>query len=211
MKTLIHEEVYRGEKVLKRMAEQPFVICGAGAVGSNLVDNMVRQGFAKFTVIDFDRVDDHNRHTQIWTKRDLGQLKVTVLKNAMYNTREIVINAIAQKLEVHNITKLLPKGSVVVDGFDNVPSRRLVTQYCKANKIDCLHVGLSQDYAEVIWNESYRVPGESSGPDVCEYPLARNTILMASTVASEVLVRFVATGVKESYEITLGDFKILKV
>jgi molybdopterin-synthase adenylyltransferase len=208
VKTLAHEEAFRGPTLLKKMSEQPFVICGCGAVGSNLVDNMVRQGFDKITVIDFDRVEDHNRHTQIWTKRDLGQLKAVVLKNAMFNVRGVTIQAETQRLEATNIKKFLSKGSIVVDGFDNSASRRLVTEHCQVNKIDCLHVGLSEDSAEVIWNESYRVPRDV-GTDVCEYPLSRNNIMLAITVATDVLIRFLAKGKKENYDLTLGDFKIL--
>jgi len=74
--------------------------------------------------------------------------------------------------------------------------------------VDCLHVGLAKDYAEVIWNESYRVPRDTTGPDVCEYPMARNIIMLAATVATEVIIRYAVTKQKKGYVITLGDFKI---
>jgi hypothetical protein len=62
--------------------------------------------------------------------------------------------------------------------------------------------------AEVTWNEVYRVPTNVKGMDVCEYPLARNIVMLAVTVATEVLIRYVDTGRKESYIITLGDLKV---
>ena len=208
MKTLAHEESYRGPKTLKKMAEQPVTICGCGAVGSNLVDNMVRQGFENLTVIDFDRIEEHNRHTQIYTKRDVGQLKTSILKNMMYLARDVKIQDKPVKLDESNVAKLLIKGSIVVDGFDNVESRGLVTRHCRNNGIDCLHVGLAPDFAEVVWNEIYIVPKKPTGPDVCEYPLARNTVMIAAAVATDVLIRFLTSNVKESYEITLGDLRI---
>ncbi len=35
-------------------------ICGTGALGSHLADNLVRQGARKLAVIDCDRVEQHN-------------------------------------------------------------------------------------------------------------------------------------------------------
>jgi len=208
LNTLIHEEKFRGQKLLQKMAEQPFIVCGVGAVGSNLVETMVRQGFKKFTVIDFDRVDDHNRHTQIYGRRDVGQLKVNAVKTRIFDLMGVTIESISKKLEANNIKKLLSAGSIVVDGFDNSDSRRLVAEHCRMNKIHCLHVGLYKDCAEIHWNEGYRIPDPVKGMDVCEYPLARNIILMAITVAAEVIIRYLDKGVAENYVITLEDMKI---
>ncbi len=44
--------------------------------------------------------------------------------------------------------------------------------------------------------------------DVCDYPLARNLILLTVAVASEVLVRFVLTESRTDWTVTLGDFAI---
>ena len=208
MNTLIHEEKFRGKTLLQKMSEQEFIICGVGAIGSNLVENMVRQGFKKFTVIDFDRVDDHNRHTQAYSRRDIGQLKVNALKTKIYDLMGISIETVSSKLEICNVKKLLKSGAIVVDGFDNPEGRKLVTDYCHTNKITCLHAGLYKDCAEVHWNAGYRVPDPVKGLDVCEYPLARNIILMAITVATEVIIRYLDKGVMENYYITLGDMKI---
>ena len=73
----------------------------------------------------------------------------------------------------------------------------------------CLHVGLAGDYAEVIWNTLYRVPSPSND-DVCDYPLARNLVTLATSVACEVIIAFAIKGLEESYTITLGDFAVKK-
>jgi len=207
--TFLHEKIYRGESFFKRIAEQSILVCGCGAIGSNLLDNMVRQGFTKVSVIDFDRIEDHNRNTQLWGKRDSGQPKVKMIKNKIYMDMGVDVVPYDLRLTDETISKVFKdhKRSIVVDGFDNTESRKLVTEYCKLQSIECLHVGLSSDYAEVIWNERYRVP-KASGEDVCEYPMARNIILLAVAVATEVIIRFIAEGIKENYTITLGDFKI---
>jgi len=208
MNILIHEEKYRGLPLLKKMAEQDFTICGVGAIGSNLVENMTRQGFKKFTVIDMDRVEDHNRPTQAYGRRDVGQLKVSALKSKIYDQMGINIETNSKKLEESTIKKSFVKGSIVIDGFDNAESRKLVTEYCKTNGFTCLHAGLYKDYAEIHWNENYRIPAPVKGLDVCEYPLARNVILMTVAIVTEVLIHFLDTGLKDNYAITLKDMHI---
>ena len=68
----------------------------------------------------------------------------------------------------------------------------------------------SADYAEVIWDERYRVPRDVGG-DVCDYPLARNLVLLAVTVASEAALRFAATGAKPDWSATLADLAVLPI
>lgn len=170
MNILIHEEKFRGEKLLKKMAEQSFIICGAGAIGSNLINNMVRQGFNKFSVIDYDRVDSHNVSTQLYDRKDTGQLKVCALKFKIFNAVGVDILAIPKKIEQSNVEKLLKGDAIIVDGFDNSESRKLITEYAIAQKRACLHVGMYQSYAEIVWNQFYRVPNPVKGLDVCEYP-----------------------------------------
>lgn len=211
MNTLIHEEKYRGDGLLKKMAEQELIVCGAGALGSNIVENMARQGFKKFTVIDFDRVDDHNRHTQAYDRRDVGQLKVAALKSKIFNIMGFSITDIAKKLEESNLKKYLKKDSLIIDGFDNSESRGLITKYCLENDILCLHAGLYKDYAEIRWNPVYRVPAPVKGLDVCEYPLARNIVMMASIVTIEIIINYLELGVFNNFEITLKDMTISNI
>lgn len=210
METLAHETEYRGQDLMSKMARQRITMCGAGALGSNMAENLLRQGFKSMSVIDFDRVEDHNRHTQIYGVRDIGQLKITALRNYLYNATQIPIQPIAKKMEESNIRKMFLNDSLVIDTFDNVESRGLVTRYCKENSIDCLHVGMYEAYAEVCWNEDYRIPDEVKGRDICEYPLARNIILLAVAVASEAIINYLDAGKKDNYDITLGDKKIIK-
>ena len=44
--------------------------------------------------------------------------------------------------------------------------------------------------------------------DVCDYPLARNLVMMTVAIASEVVIRFIAKGEAQSLTITLDDFAV---
>lgn len=211
MDTLKHEELYRTKKVLEKMAKIDITICGIGAIGSNLIDNMIRQGFKSITAIDKDRIELHNTHTQIWTTRDVGQLKANIMRNHAFMVSNEAILTHSKELTTSNITKYLSQTDIVIDSFDNIPSRKLVADFCKTKNLVCLHIGLAKDYAEVIWDDKYRIPDETDTMDVCEYPLARNIILLAISVATEILIKYVTERIKDSYIITLSDLKIEQI
>jgi molybdopterin/thiamine biosynthesis adenylyltransferase len=202
-----HEQLYRGADLLTRLAGARLTLCGAGALGSHLADNLVRQGLGSLKVIDRDRVEQHNVSTQLYGESDVGAWKVDVLRNRLFRAAGIEIEAVNRELTERTARGLLKDSGLVVDTFDNSASRRLVQEQCRALGLPCLHVGLFADYAEVIWDEHYRVPGDASG-DVCDYPLARNLVLLAVAVASETLVRFVGDGTRQNWSATLRDFAV---
>jgi molybdopterin/thiamine biosynthesis adenylyltransferase len=202
-----HEAIYRGADSVAKLAGTPLILCGAGALGSHLADNLARQGFARLRVIDRDRVEEHNVGTQLYGESEVGAWKVEVLRNRLFRAAGVEIEAVARELTARNARSLLRGPGVLVDTFDNSASRRLVQEQARALGAPCLHVGLFADYAEVIWDEQYRVPGDAGG-DVCDYPLARNLVLLAVAVASETLIRFVLEGTRASWSATLRDIAV---
>ena len=206
-RTLLHEEIYRGAEKVGRLAEPLVAVCGAGAIGSHLCDNLARQGFRRLRVIDRDRVEQHNVSTQIYGLAEVGGKKADVLRSRLFRGAEIEIDAVSKEMTEGNARSLLKGSGIVVDTFDNSASRRLVQDQCRASGLACLHVGLYADYCEIVWDEVYRVPQDVAG-DVCEYPLARNLVLLAVAIASETLVRYVLEGVRESRSATLLDYAV---
>jgi molybdopterin-synthase adenylyltransferase len=205
---LLHEELYRGADKLAKLRDIQIVLCGAGALGSNLADNLARQGFAKLRVIDHDRVEEHNVGTQLYGESEVGVWKVEALRNRLFRACGVEMEPVRKELNAANAKALLKDAGIVVDTFDNSASRALVQQRVReANLPACLHVGLFEDYCEVVWDEAYRVPKDVAG-DVCEYPLARNLVLLAVAVASETLVEYVLEGARRQWSATLRDMVI---
>jgi len=205
-----HEEIYRGSDLVKKLAARQLVICGCGAIGSNLIDTLIRQGFSRIRVIDMDRVDTHNLNTQAYEEADVGALKVAATQNRAFRTVGVELDIESKELTAANIKKLLKGADLVIDGFDNNKSRRLVQDFCRKNGIPCLHAGLSADYGEVVWDEVYTVPQDTDG-DVCDYPLARNLVMMVVAVAAEEILDFClkVPPRKLSSAVTLGDLRIV--
>ena len=204
---LTHEQLYRTNQTMQRIAGLPVTICGGGALGANLTENLARQGFSRLRVIDRDRVEERNLSTQPFYRTDVGAFKAKILANALYRALGVKIESQTEELTPGNAPKLLAGSGLVVDAFDNSRSRQAVKDACLAANLPCLHVGLAGDYAEVVWNEQYRVPSDAND-DVCDYPLARNLVGLAVAVASECVVAFAARSEQNSYTITLADLAV---
>jgi len=182
MPSYYHERLYRSAELMAKLRTFPITLCGAGAVGSNLAENLARTGFTTLKIIDYDRIEERNLSTQPFYRADIGAHKTTILANTLYR-------------------------AFIIDGFDNSTARAAVSKYCKSANLPCLHVGLASDYAEIIWNDEYRVPSATQD-DVCDYPLARNLVLLTVAIASEVIIAFIKEGTQRSLTVTLQDFAV---
>lgn len=207
MSLFLHEQLHRGDDLMARLAETRIALCGAGALGANIAESLARAGCLRLDVIDFDRVEEHNLSTQPYQRADVGSPKARILATNLYRSVGADVQAETRRLDEHNVRKLLRGRDLVIDAFDNSGSRRLVTDFCRDQQIPCLHAGLASAYAEVIWNEIYQVPSDAQD-DVCDYPLARNLVMLTVSVACEVALTFLAGGEKRSYTVTLDDLSI---
>jgi molybdopterin/thiamine biosynthesis adenylyltransferase len=204
---LHRESLYRGSERLARLATVPLCVCGAGALGSLLADNLARQGVWPRRVIDRNRVEEQNVGTQFYGESDVGAWKVHVLRNRLFRALGVEIDAVSRELNERNARTLLKGAGLILDTFDNSQGRRLVQDHSRALDIPCLHVALVADQAEVIWDEGYRAARDGAG-DACDYPLARNLVVMAVALASEAVIRFLLDGTRGDWSATLHDFAI---
>lgn len=207
MSIFFHEQLYRSSQSMTQIRDYPITICGAGALGANITENFARSGFGKLKVIDRDRIEERNLSTQPYYRSDVGAFKVKILANSLYRAIGVQIEAQTKQLTVVNVQQLLKGSALVIDAFDNSVARQTIKDYCAAANLPCLHVGLAGDYAEVIWNEVYRVPSNAND-DVCDYPLARNLVMLTVAIACEVAVTFITTGEPRNFTVTLKDLAV---
>lgn len=207
---LLHEEIYRGVEAVASLAKSKVVICGAGALGSNLAETLVRQGLRDLRVIDFDRVETHNLNTQCYDMSDIGQLKTLALKNRLFRAMQVEIEAESKRFESKTARKSLKGADLVVDTFDNNESRQLVQDRCRQAELPCLHAGLNGEYGQVVWDAEYMVPTDELEGDACDYPLARNLAVLVASIAAEEVVEFFvqAEPRRQCWSLTLRDLKI---
>src|SRR5690554_7434317 len=58
-------------------------LVGVGAIGSNILNQLVRLGFSNIHIYDFDIVNQHNITNQLYTQEDIGKFKVDAIKEHM--------------------------------------------------------------------------------------------------------------------------------
>jgi molybdopterin/thiamine biosynthesis adenylyltransferase len=207
MSIFFHEQLYRTDAVMAKLKNYPVTVCGAGALGANIAENLVRSGFDKLQIIDRDWVEERNLSTQPYYRSDIGAWKARILANNLYRAIGSKVDAITKELTSANVNQLLKQSQLLVDAFDNSTSRQLLKDYACRSSIPCLHVGLYADYAEVIWNDAYRVPSNAND-DVCDYPLARNLVILTVAVACEAIVYFITTKQQRHFTLTLKDLTV---
>lgn len=204
-----HEEIYRGKENIKLLSGKRLVVCGVGAIGSNLIENLCRQGFDNFRAIDFDRIEDHNLNNQAFIEKDVGSYKSQIMEDRVLDINRGDVDAVWKRLDKDNIKKYLTGADLVVDCFDNVPSRKLVSDYCKKNKVPCLHLGVLTDFGEAIWEEKYSIEEPKEKPvDACDYPLARNIVMMVVILGSEIILDYFLNNKKRSAIVTLKNLSV---
>ncbi len=211
MSIFLHEQIYRSTDAMARLQSCAIVVCGAGALGANITENLARSGYGNLRVIDCDRIEEHNLSTQPYYKTDIGGFKVKVLANSLYRAIGAKVQTETKRLTADNVGNLLQGADLVIDAFDNSASRQVLKDYCQdycqSQSVACLHAGLAADYAEVIWNGDYRVPSDTKG-DICDYPLARNLVMLTVAATCEVITQFVVLGEQRDYTLTLKDLNI---
>jgi predicted ThiF/HesA family dinucleotide-utilizing enzyme len=214
MSFFLHEARYRD---LAPAANRLVTICGAGALGANLAETLARMGLGRLRVIDHDRIAAHNLSTQPWVQQDIGELKARVLANMLYRAVGARVEAQSTTLTTDNTGALLSGSAVVVDAFDNLPSRAAVGDAARAVGIPCLHIALggAGDYGCGLWDRAY-LPVMDAGSaaraqpvlPTCDYPLTRPLALLVATTAAEILARHVLDGSRRNFECTLRDLHL---
>jgi len=179
-------------------------IVGAGALGSH-VALLLRNMKHGLKVIDMDRVEQKNTQAQFHGKMGLGMNKAKALERSLLGMFGTKIDGIPVKVAETNVDVLLKGSDLVIDCTDNLAARRVIQQFCRTSRLECLHGALAADgtFARVIWSELF-VPdsegtaGEATCVDGEHLPFF---VLVASYVALEAQ-RFLQTAKKWSLQIT---------
>lgn len=180
------------------------LICGAGALGSNLASSLLPdlRGEHKLTILDFDRVEKRNIQagTQIFFPEQLGRKKTDSLQYNLYKLYQKKVEIITDILSNQNI-ELLKEFDLVIDALDNHNARKLVQDFVVKNGIDCLHCGFSSQMTfEICWAENYEVPSDDTSDfDVCTIEEASSFIKLASSLSAITVLEFLKNGKKLNF------------
>lgn len=104
----------------EKLKNSKVAIAGAGGVGGNVLNMLVRAGVEKFSIADFDTFSASNINRQHGAlTENIGKSKVKVLSSfAKSVNNEIVINQFEEGLTVDNIEEFLDDVDIVIDAID---------------------------------------------------------------------------------------------
>lgn len=111
-------------------------VIGLGGVGSPAFEVLVRAGVGKFVIFDWDKFEYSNFNRQIYAvEENIGKFKVDAAAEKAEKINPMVrIEKYAEMLDSNNVAKLI-KCDVIIDGSDNLATRKVVAKFCKDNNI----------------------------------------------------------------------------
>lgn len=120
---------YIGEEGLKKIQKLKIGIAGAGGLGSNCAFNLVRSGFKKFKIVDFDVVEPSNLNRQFYFLDQLNTTKVNALKtNLLRINPDLEIEALNTRIERENVKEIFQECDVVVEAFDKAVYKAMIAE-----------------------------------------------------------------------------------
>jgi len=178
-------------------------IVGAGALGSHLVQ-FLRNEDTLVRVIDFDRVESRNIHSQFHGKPSIGKKKVDALKQSMLFLFGHRIEINTNKLVADNASALLA-ADLVIDCLDNAESRTILQNSVRLAGTPCLHGALAADgsFARVLWDDNFVIDSEAGqGTATCENGEFLPFIAIASGYLAKAAQIFIQSGEQHGFTIS---------
>lgn len=170
-------------------------IAGAGGLGSNCAAHLVRSGFEKFTVADFDTVERTNLNRQFYFADQVGRPKVECLKENLRRINPAVsVNACRVRLTVDSMRSLFEPCGVVVEAFDGATDKAsLVSTFAPTGKLVVSASGLAgignsdRIRTRALGDRVFVVGDETSSVDDGVRPHAPRVAVAAAKMADIVL------------------------
>lgn len=118
-----------GRENLARIQKVKVGLAGAGGLGSNCAQFLVRSGFKKFKIVDFDVVEESNLNRQFYFTSQVGRRKVEALReNLLLINPDLEIEALPVRIEKENAEELFRDCLVVVEALDDAGYKKIIAE-----------------------------------------------------------------------------------
>lgn len=197
-------ETFRGN-LIKKIGENNFNkvrsarigIAGAGGLGSNCALNLVRVGFEKLTIADFDCVDASNLDRQFYFLDQVGKIKVEALKgNLLRINPALEIKIVNKKIEENNIDEIFGGCDIIAECLDTVEYKKIFLEKLLQMKKFIVAVsglggiGSSDDIKIHRVKESLVMIGDLKS-DICQKPALSPRVNIAAAKQADVILEHV--------------------
>ena len=114
---------YLDEPRLQKIRQTKIGIAGAGGLGSNCAQLLVRSGFVDFVLVDFDQVENSNLNREFYFEDQIGQAKVQALaRNLRQISPAVKLRTFRERVDADNVGQIFADRDVVVEAFDSTAS-----------------------------------------------------------------------------------------
>ena len=137
-----------GEEGQRRLEKATVLVAGCGALGTNSAEILARAGIGRIALVDHDRVDLSNLQRQtLMAEADVGRPKASAVAEALakINSQSDVTHEVS-RVEADNVERLIEGVDLVLDGFDNLPSRYLLNDACVKHGIAWVFAAVAGTY-----------------------------------------------------------------
>jgi len=181
------------------------VVCGVGALGSTAVW-FCRNLDAQLALVDFDRVESKNVMAQSFVKASIGKNKADALKAQLLTFFGVKAEAFGVRLGETNVEAICGSADLVVDAFDNLKSRRVLSDFARGKSKALVHAALSGDgmFGIVRWDERFEPDAEDAdGQATCEGGEHLPLIGVLGSSLARVIQDWVKDGTRRDVMVTL--------
>ncbi|UCH89541.1 MAG: ThiF family adenylyltransferase [Thermoplasmata archaeon] len=146
------QQIQIGREGQQKLRNGRCVVVGVGALGNELVRNLVLMGIGHITLIDFDKVELSNLNRSLYTHSDIGKNKAEALAaimNQHYPYAEL--KAIPKRVE-RVPHRTLKDADVIISGLDSMLVRIWLADFSIKHQIPLIDGGLKGLMARVqVW------------------------------------------------------------
>lgn len=190
-----------GAEHLRKIQQTRIGIAGAGGLGSNCAVNLVRSGFRKFVIVDFDKIEYSNLNRQFYFYHQVGLPKVKALQeNLLAINPNLELDVRQEKIEEHNVEVIFRNCDVVVEAFDQAPYKKMIVEhYIRSDKLIVSASGIagwsnSDDLKTHKIKENLYVIGDLSSAVGKDLPPCAPRVNIAAAKQADIILDYILKG-----------------
>lgn len=127
---------YFSPEALARIRGVRVGVAGAGGLGSNCAQLLVRSGFTDFVIVDEDVIEASNLNRQFYFSRQIGQPKAHALRENLLAINPCLhIQAVVQAVTPDNVDALFSDRQVVIEAFDRPQAKAMLVARCLGRNV----------------------------------------------------------------------------
>ncbi len=185
-----------GPAVVERLREIKVGIAGVGGLGSNCAANLVRCGFRRFKLVDYDTVEAGNLDRQFYFADQVGMIKVDALKyNLLRINPQLDVEALVIRIGNGDGANIFEDCNVVAECLDSAEAKTsLVSDLLPLGRLIVAASGLGgygkTDQIKVRWiTENLVIVGDLTS-DTADHPALSPRVSITAAKQADVILEY---------------------